>query len=82
MPTSTPGDVPTVKTAFTSYTYQNAGHTDVTATLTAAQLAAIKAVEVPLIVVQDTAGINHRCGDLGLQSSPTAPSISSPPARC
>ena len=54
-----PGDVPTVKTAFDSFTYQNAGHTDVTATLTAAQLAAIHAVEVPLVVVQDPAGINH-----------------------
>ncbi len=54
-----PGDVPTVKTAFDSFTYQNAAHTDVSATLTAAQLAAIHAAEVPLVVVQDTAGINH-----------------------
>ena len=54
-----PGDTPTVKTAFTSYTYQNAAHTDVTATLTAEQLAAIQAVEVPLVVVQDPAAINH-----------------------
>jgi VCBS repeat-containing protein len=53
-----PGDVPTVKTAFTSYTYQNAALTDVTATLTAAQLAAIKAVEAPLTVVQDPTNIN------------------------
>ncbi len=34
-------------------------HTDVTATLTAEQLAAINAVEVPLVVVQDPANINH-----------------------
>ena len=31
------GDVPTVKTAFDSFTYQNAQHTDVTATLNAQQ---------------------------------------------
>nr|WP_143039703.1 MULTISPECIES: VCBS domain-containing protein [Bradyrhizobium] len=54
-----PGDVPTVKTTFASFTYQNAGHTDVTATLTAAQLAAIHAVETPLVVVQDPTNINH-----------------------
>ena len=54
-----PGDTPTLKTAFTSYTLQNAAHTDVTATLTAEQLAAIKAVEVPLVVVQDPTAINH-----------------------
>jgi VCBS repeat-containing protein len=54
-----PGDVPTVKTAFTSYTYQNAAHTDVTATLTGEQLAAIKAVEAPLTVVQDPTSLNH-----------------------
>ena len=47
------GDVPSVKTAFSSFTYQNAQKVDVTATLTAEQLAAIKAVEVPLVVVQD-----------------------------
>ncbi|SDN97545.1 VCBS domain-containing protein [Afipia sp. GAS231] len=54
-----PGDVPTVSTKFTSFTYQNAGHTDVTATLTAAQLAAIHAVEAPLVVTQDPTSINH-----------------------
>ena len=52
------GDVPTVKTAFTSFAYQNAGLADVTAALTATQLAAIKAVEAPLITVQDIAGLN------------------------
>ncbi len=53
-----PGDVPTVKTAFASFTFQNAQHADVSATLTAEQLAAIQAVEVPLVVVQDPAGVN------------------------
>ena len=53
-----PGDVPTVSTKFDSFTYQNAALTDVTATLTAAQMAAIKAVETPLTVVQDPANIN------------------------
>ncbi|MEO8319196.1 MAG: VCBS domain-containing protein, partial [Bradyrhizobium sp.] len=53
-----PGDVPSVKARFDSATYKNAGHTDVTATLTAEQLAAIHAVEVPLTVVQDPAGLN------------------------
>jgi VCBS repeat-containing protein len=53
-----PGDVPTVKTSFTSFTYQNAGHTDVTAALTAEQLAAIHAVEIPLAVVQDPTNLN------------------------
>jgi VCBS repeat-containing protein len=52
------GDVPSVKTAFSSFTYQNAQKVDVTATLTAEQLAAIKAVEVPLIVVQDPSAKN------------------------
>ncbi|KAJ8134062.1 hypothetical protein OY671_012724, partial [Metschnikowia pulcherrima] len=54
-----PGDVPTVSTKFTSFTYKNAGHTDVTATLTAAQSAAIKAVEAPSVVTQDPTSINH-----------------------
>jgi VCBS repeat-containing protein len=54
-----PNDVPTVQTEFASFSYQNSGHADVSATLTAAQLAAIHAVEVPLVVVQDAAGINH-----------------------
>ncbi|MEH2525045.1 MULTISPECIES: VCBS domain-containing protein [unclassified Bradyrhizobium] len=53
-----PGDVPSVKTEFSSFTYANAQNADVTATLTAEQLAAIKAVEVPLSVVQDPNGKN------------------------
>ena len=52
------GDVPSVSAQFSSFTYQNAQHADVTATLTAEQLAAIQAVEVPLTVVQDPNGKN------------------------
>ena len=59
MPTSTPATFRPSRPQFTSFTYQNAQHTDVTATLTAEQLAAIKAVEVPLVVVQDPTGNNH-----------------------
>ena len=47
------GDLPTVKTAFGSFTYQNAQHTDVTATLSALQIADITAVEAQLTVVPD-----------------------------
>ena len=53
-----PGDVPSVSAQFSSFAYQNAQDADVTATLTAEQLAAIKAVEVPLVVVQDPNGKN------------------------
>jgi VCBS repeat-containing protein len=53
-----PGDVPSVKAAFSSFVYANAQKVDVTAALTAEQLAAIKAVEVPLSVVQDPNGKN------------------------
>ena len=53
-----PGDVPTVKTSFDSFTYKDAQGNDVKATLTAEQLAAIAAVEVPLGVVQDPNGTN------------------------
>ena len=52
------GDLPSVSAQFSSFTYKNAQHADVTATLTAEQLAAIKAVEVPLVVVQDPNGKN------------------------
>ncbi len=52
------GDTPSVSAQFSSFTYQNAQGADVTATLTAEQLAAIKAVEVPLSVVQDPNGKN------------------------
>ncbi|WP_247834400.1 VCBS domain-containing protein [Bradyrhizobium sp. 200] len=53
-----PSDVPSVSTAFSSFIYANAQKVDVTATLTVEQLAAIKAVEVPLVVVQDPNGKN------------------------
>ena len=53
-----PDDVPTVQAAFSSFAYENAQHADVTATLTAEQLAAITAVKVPLTVVQDPNGKN------------------------
>ncbi|WP_354066968.1 VCBS domain-containing protein [Bradyrhizobium sp. OAE829] len=48
-----PGDVPTAQASFASFKYENAQHSDVTASLTSEQVAAIKAVEVPLAVVQD-----------------------------
>ena len=46
------GDRPTATATFASFTYQNAQHQDITATLNALQLADIKALEVPLVVVQ------------------------------
>ena len=52
------GDTPSVSAKFSSFAYQNAQHADVTATLTAEQMAAITAVEVPLNVVQDPNGKN------------------------
>ena len=52
------GDTPSVSAQFAAFTYQNAKGADVTATLTAQQLAAISAVEVPLVVVQDPNGKN------------------------
>ena len=53
-----PDDVPTVQAAFSSFIYANAQNADVTATLTAEQMAAITAVKVPLAVVQDPNGDN------------------------
>jgi VCBS repeat-containing protein len=52
------GDVPSVQATFSSFSYANAQKADVTATLTAEQMAAIRAVEVPLVVVQDPNGKN------------------------
>ncbi|HMM92170.1 VCBS domain-containing protein [Bradyrhizobium sp.] len=52
------GDTPSVSAQFSAFTYKNANGADVTATLTAQQLTAIKAVEVPLAVVQDPNGKN------------------------
>ena len=53
------GDVPTASAKFNSFSYKDAHNHVVTASLTAEQLAAIKAVEIPLQVTQDPAGINH-----------------------
>jgi VCBS repeat-containing protein len=53
------GDIPTARTAFSGFTYKDAQGNDVTATLTAAQKAAIANVSVPLTVVQDPGGKNH-----------------------
>ncbi len=51
-------DRPSVSAQFSSFAYENAQGDNVTATLTAEQLAAITAVEVPLVVVQDPNGKN------------------------
>ena len=53
-----PQDRPSVSTQFSSFTYQNAQGVNVSATLTAEQLAAVKAIEVPLAVTQDPNGKN------------------------
>jgi VCBS repeat-containing protein len=53
------GDKPTAKTIFATFAYQNAQHADVTSSLTAKQIAAIHAVEVPIAVVQDPTLINN-----------------------
>ena len=53
-----PGDRPTAQATFDTFKYENAQHSNVTASLTQAQIAAIKAVEVPLAVVQDPANKN------------------------
>lgn len=54
-----PGDQPTAKAIFASFAYQNAQHANVTSSLTAKQIAAILAVEVPIAVVQDPALLNN-----------------------
>ena len=53
-----PLDRPSVSAQFSSFAYKDAQGANVTATLTAEQLAAVKAVEVPLVVVQDPNGKN------------------------
>ena len=58
MPTSTSATLRASARSFRSFAYKNAQHADITATLTAEQLAAITAVEVPLNVVQDPNGKN------------------------
>ncbi len=52
------GDRPTATTEFVSFSYQNAQHQDVTATLNPEQLADVKALEVPLVVVPDPGNSN------------------------
>ncbi|VIO68053.1 Endo-1,3-1,4-beta-glycanase ExsH [Bradyrhizobium ivorense] len=53
-----PGDVPSAMVSFTSFTYQNAQNDDVTSSLTATQLAAIHAVEIPLLLEHNPANRN------------------------
>jgi VCBS repeat-containing protein len=53
------GDRPTVSTKFGSFTYLNAQGQDITATLTAQQLAAIAAVEAKLVLVPDPGNNNN-----------------------
>jgi len=53
------GDTPTVTTKFDSFTYQNAQHQDVTATLNALQLADIAKVEAKLLLTPDPANNNN-----------------------
>ena len=53
------GDLPTVQTRFDSFTYQDAQNNNVTATLTAQQIAAIAAVKIPLVVVPDPGNNNN-----------------------
>lgn len=53
-----PGDVPTVTAQFSAFIYQNTQGADVTGALTAEQIAAVQAVQVPLAVTQDPAGRN------------------------
>ncbi|QPF84427.1 FecR domain-containing protein [Bradyrhizobium genosp. L] len=52
------GDVPTATASFTSFVYHDAASHDVTSSLTEAQKAAIKAVEVPLGVLQNPGNAN------------------------
>lgn len=44
------GDTPTATTYFSAFSYHDAGGNNVTSSLTAVQLAAIKAVEIPLLL--------------------------------
>ena len=53
------GDTPSARTEFQKFGYKDAHGNDVTATLTAEQLAAIEAVTVPLVVAQDPNGKNN-----------------------
>ena len=51
--------IPTVTATFATFTLQNAQQSDITATLTAQQLAAIAAVEVPISVVPASGNNNN-----------------------
>jgi VCBS repeat-containing protein len=53
------GDRPTVSTTFGSFTYLNGQGQDITATLTAQQLAAVAAVEANLVLVPDPGNNNN-----------------------
>nr|WP_249159653.1 VCBS domain-containing protein [Bradyrhizobium tropiciagri] len=52
------GDTPTGTASFTDFTYHDAANNDVTSSLTAAQIAAIKAVQAPLLVEQNPGNTN------------------------
>ncbi|MDP1866950.1 MAG: VCBS domain-containing protein, partial [Bradyrhizobium sp.] len=53
------GNLPTVQARFDSFSYHNARHDDVTATLTAQQRAVIETLDVPLVVVPDAGNNNN-----------------------
>ncbi|MGY4166307.1 VCBS domain-containing protein [Bradyrhizobium sp. USDA 4529] len=47
------GDIPSAKVDYSAFSYRDADGSDVTSSLTAAQLAAIKTVEIPLLLEPD-----------------------------
>ncbi|MVT65075.1 hypothetical protein GPL21_08135 [Bradyrhizobium pachyrhizi] len=47
------GDIPSAKVGYSAFSYRDANGSDVTSSLTAAQLAAIKTVEIPLLLEPD-----------------------------
>ncbi|MEY9517773.1 VCBS domain-containing protein [Bradyrhizobium elkanii] len=47
------GDIPSAKVDYSAFSYRDANGSDVTSSLTAAQLAAIKSVEIPLLLEPD-----------------------------
>ncbi len=61
------GDTPSVSTVFHHFNYKSAAGADVTASLNAAQLAAINKVSVPLVVAQDPGQQEFRYGARDLQ---------------
>jgi VCBS repeat-containing protein len=54
-----PGDLPTASVTFKSFAYVNAGHADVSGSLSALQLQDIAATEVKISVVADPGNRNH-----------------------